>query len=450
VTPFRPAGSTGVRSEGISAQLRGAGAIGSRYYGTNIGPLFEADNMLPASLLHRYLTNAPGIERFPVVTLSPAGSAVFWLTVTTDGIAPGLYQARVSTGRGPGLLLDVTVPDVTLPHPRVYLHTWSATTGMFPFVHSDRRDREIAYKQSLGVTVWNGFPTEDTEAAAARVTGKGTMIYDVWGIGDYGHKLYGGAIDPAKLTAEDEKAIADMIHGHVEQATTLGLSYGDWYAQLTDEPGRGNSAAFGALARLIRKADPKVRIYCNPSFWEGSGCAPDDPVFDSLSSWYNEVVDISVPIFLLLDDRPKSFTLFNHPREFNAYYNVSTQAAKSERAEQCEYYRRQAWDAFRRGWNGWGFYSYFAPRGNPWNDFDTDWYSGEDLPDYEMVYPGPRGPIATRQSEAVREGWEDYCLLTLLREQGKQKLLTEILAAYTANTATPAALRERALQAAAQ
>ncbi len=55
-----------------------------------------------------------------------------------------------------------------------------------------------------------------------------------------------------------------------------------------------------------------------------------------------------------------------------AFYYVCTQSAKSERAAQVEVYRRMAWDAFARGWNGWGFYSYFGPRGNPWNDFDAD------------------------------------------------------------------------------
>jgi len=44
---------------------------------------------------------------------------------------------------------------------------------------------------------------------------------------------------------------------------------------------------------------------------------------------------------------------------------------------------------------------------------------------------GPQGPVPTRQSGAVREGWEDYCLLTLLRQQGKQKELEAILKAYT-------------------
>jgi hypothetical protein len=100
-----------------------------------------------------------------------------------------------------------------------------------------------------------------------------------------------------------------------------------------------------------------------------------------------------------------------------------------------------AWQAFSRGMNGWGFYAYYAPRDNPWNDLD----GAENLPDYTMVYPGPRGPIPTRQSESLREGWEDYRLLTLLKERGRTAELAAILKAYAAGQ-PPHILRLQALR----
>ena len=445
LSPFRTA--SGAPAPTLTGQVRVAGAVGSRYYGTNLGPLFASDNLLPPGLMQRYLTNGAGIAEFPKLTLSRAGSAVLWVSVTSANVRPGEYVARLSCQGDPSVLLRVRVLDVTLPKPRVWLQTWSGVTSMFPFRLADRDQREVAYKQSLGVTVWNGFPEQGTLAALARQPGR--TFHHVWGIGDYGHKLYGGAMDPAKLTADDERQIAETIRGHAKQARDLGLSYDDWYVELTDEPGQGNSAAFGALCRLIRKADPKVRIYCNPSFWVGNGCLPDAPVFAALSPWYRDCVDVSCPIYLLLRDRPQCLALFDAPRQVRGFYNVCTQSAKSERAEQVQLYRQMAWDAFSRGWNGWGFYSYYAPRGNPWNDFDADWYSGEDLPDYEMVYPGPRGPIATRQSEAVREGWEDYCLLTLLKSRGKTREVQALLAGHAAGRPLTE-LRLRALQVAAR
>lgn len=446
LSPFRPEGSVSGEAQAVVGELRVAGAIASRYYGVNIGPLFSADNLLPPGLMRRYLTNGPGIADFPHLTLSRAGSAVLWISVSARDARPGRYVARMTCTGGPSVLLRVEVVDVTLPRPRVWLQTWSGATGQFPFVHEGRDRREVAYKTSLGVTVWNGWPEPGSQAALAHESGR--TFFHIWGIGDYGHRLYGGGIDPDRLTAEDAANIAKMIHDHVAKARSLGLSYDDWYVELTDEPGKGNSAAYGALCRLIRQADPRVRIYCNPSFWVGNGCLPDEDVYTSLSPWYNECVDVSSPIYLLLYERPKCMTLFGAPRLVRAFYNVCTQSAKSERAAQVQIYRRMAWEAFSYGWNGWGFYSYYAPRGNPWNDFDAEWYTGEDLPDYQMVYPGPYGPVPTRQSEDVREGWEDYCLLTLLQEQGQETVVKTLLADFAAG-GDPAELRARALRAAA-
>ena len=430
---------------GVRGELRAAGAIGSRHFGVNVGPLLAADNKPGRSLLRRYLTNAASIEDFPRLTLAPAGSAVLWLSVTTDGAAPGVYRARLSFAKNAAVTVQVEVLDVVLPKPFVWLQTWSDTTGMFPFVYGDRMEREVAYKQALGVTVWNGLPTPGTAAALARRRGK--TLYQVYGLPqDYINKGYNNQIKPADLNAKDEAAVAEHVRALVKQTRALGLNYDDWYAELWDEPGRPNALLFGALARIVKKADPKVRVYSNPCFWEGNGVVDDGALHAALAPWYRNVVDVSVPLSLLVrGDHPKMYPAFTAPRFINAAYDVSTQSAKSEQASEIVRYRRMAWDAFRRGANGWGFYSYFAPRGDPWNDSDGGLH--ENMPDYLMVYPGPRGPVPTRQSESVREGWEDYRLLTLLRQRGLSAELSALLKGYTAGQ-SPETLRLRALRAA--
>ena len=446
LSPFRRAGGIAEGEVGIRGQLRVAGAIGSRHYGVNIGPLLQEDNLLGASLMKRYLTNGAGIRDFPRITLLPAGSAVLWLSVTSNGAEPGEYETRLACKGGPAVIVRAEVLDVTLPRPFVWLNTWSGCTSQFPFVYGEREEGEVAYKQSLGVTVWNGFPTPGSQAVLAREHGR--TIHHRYALpSKYVHDGYANRIKPDELSDEDERAIAEHVRSLVREATELGLSYDDWYGELWDEPGQANGPLYGALAALVRKADPRVRIYCNPCFWVGNGVLGDDEVHAALSPWYREHIDISVPLYLLLNDRPRSWELFDAPRFVRAFYTVSTQSAKSERAAQVQLYRRQAWDAFRRGWNGWGFYSYYAPRGNPWNDTDKSWI--EDRPDYLMVYPGPRGPLGTRQSEAVREGWEDFCLLTLLRECGAQAEVTTLLEAYESGE-PPGELRLRALRAAAE
>ena len=55
------------------------------------------------------------------------------------------------------------------------------------------------------------------------------------------------------------------------------------------------------------------------------------------------------------------------------------------------------------------------------------------------------GPVPTRQSEAIREGWQDYCLLTLLKQRASKSDLAASLQAY--KTGTPMeTLRLRALR----
>ena len=83
-----------------------------------------------------------------------------------------------------------------------------------------------------------------------------------------------------------------------------------------------------------------------------------------------------------------------------------------------------AWTAFAHGLNGWAYYSYYTG-GHPWS-----YSAGRSLGfDYQLVFPGPNGPIITPIYETMREGWEDYRLLTALRQQGKEILIQELLEA---------------------
>ena len=60
-----------------------------------------------------------------------------------------------------------------------------------------------------------------------------------------------------------------------------------------------------------------------------------------------------------------------------------------------------------------------------------------------------RGPVATRQSESVREGWEDYRLLTLLKQRGMNETVAAVLHGYAEGESLEV-LRARALRAAAE
>jgi hypothetical protein len=450
LSAFRAVNGSAAGASRIKASLRIAGAINSRNHGPVIGPLFEADNKPGASLLRRYLTNTEGIKDFPRLTLTPAGSAVLWLSVTSDGAPPGVYQAQLSFSGAGGATssvpIRVQVLGVTLPDPFVYINTWDHATGQFPFVYADRQAREVAHKQSIGMSVWHQLPSPGTDAELARQNDRahgriGKQMYHISVLPyDTINRGFNNQLKPADLTDKDRAAIAESVRAVVKQAKDLGLGYNDWYAEMWDEPGRGNAELYGVLARLVKQTDPKINIYMNPIFWEGNAPAPDDIIAPLLSPFYREVINVSVPHEILMRGYPRSQPLFDATRLVNATYRVSTHGDKDERAPVS--YQNQAWDAFGRGYNGWGFYSYYSPEGDPWNDFD----SGN--PDYIMVYPGPRGPIPSRTSESVREGWEQYRLLSLLKQQGRTAELAALLKDYAGGEA-PDKLRTRALMLAA-
>lgn len=76
--------------------------------------------------------------------------------------------------------------------------------------------------------------------------------------------------------------------------------------------------------------------------------------------------------------------------------------------------------------NGFAYYCYYAPRGNPW-DIRT-WGSLDYR--YQMVFPLENDVAVTPIYETMREAWEDYRLLTALRDAGRDGLLADLLAEY--------------------
>lgn len=446
LSPFHREGEDAPQAA-VRGSVRAGGAIASRNYGVGIGPLFAAQDLLDQHLMRSYLTNGYGIARFPELVLSKAGAAVIWLEVETTGAEPGVYEATLSAGDGVALPVRVTVLEVTLPEERPFVHSWSSTTAMFPFEPTDRLEREVAYKQALGISVWKGLPEPGTVNALARERGH-AVFYDHVVPHKYVDGGWSRRMQASSLVPEDAQAIGQYVRDFAGRAEALRLGYDDWFGELWDEPGARNAELFGALARLVRKADPRVRIYCNPCFWGGGGVAEDAVVYEALKDWYREVVDVSVPLTLLLKHE-QSYALFDSERTVNAFYQVVSQHAKSERARHVQYYRKQPWEALVRGWDGWGYYSYHRPRGSAWDDLDRDLRNNEDTADYQVVYPGPRGPIPTRQSEAMRQGFEDYRLVRLLQSQGQSAAVEQLFADYKAN-ADLDTLHERALRLAAE
>lgn len=415
--------SDGKPAPGIRGKLRAAGAIPSSIFGVVIGPLFEPDNIPALNVLKRYTTNTEGIHGFPNLNVPGMTSAILWLSVTTDGVEPGVYEADLSCSepKTEPLTILAEVLDVTLPESFAWVVSYSTYTRMFPFEYGDRLEREAAYRSDIGLNVYHGFPEPGTVMEAAR---------------KHGNAVYGVICAPDKyrkmdLTDQEIHEIEAGVKQTVKRARELGLSYDEWYIELWDEPTKEALEAYENICEIMHRVDPNVRIYCNPMSYE-------------IGKWYNKHIAVSCPKFSpRWVDGPEAKALFHQPRWTNGYYVVATNSAKGERTYVLERYRRFAWESMSRGWNGWGWFAYYQSVGDPWNDFDSE------CPDFLVAYPGPRGPIPTRHSEVAREAYEDYCLIDLLRQQGKTREVERLMEAYKDGVPLTD-LRLRALRAAAR
>lgn len=192
----------------------------------------------------------------------------------------------------------------------------------------------------------------------------------------------------------------DHVTGVVEQFKQAGAAYTDWVGELWDECGEANAPLAATAAKWVKEVDPKVQIYLNPSFPKITGFSTMSAVADCFvpfwGNWFKEPV--------------QEWQAEIKPGRINAFYGVQGANRSELHEELVGHYRVMPWQAFKLGLQGWGFYSYYSPRGDPYTDYDPP---GSET-DYSVVYPGPHGPVPSRQAEAMRDGWEDYRLLTLL------------------------------------
>lgn len=429
-----------------------AGAIWTKRWGQTLRPLFSSENKLGGGQMEKYLTNGSVIKDFPTLHLPPHGTALLWITVNTDNADPGDYIATLKAGEN-NIPIHLKVLSVTLPQPDSWVRFWGNKPASSRNLWSSDEElqKEITYQQSMGANVWSGWPEKGSYQEVARQLAKerGLQNYFIIGISpEIRDAGYLGKLDPAKFDEEFKQKVKTEIQQMVQTAQQLGLNYKDWSVELWDEPNSKNMPAWTAIAKLIREADPRVRIYMNPLFWTRQGdnrygFATDAGQVNSLKNWYNELVDISMPILGQVNSKeyPQANAKFyNHlPRAVRGYYIHPNPG------------RMLSWEAAMRDFNGWGFYAYYVPSKDAWNDFDSPAYAGFD---YEIVYPGPAGFVPTIESESMRESWDDYRLLTLLKQQGKTAEVTDILRQYQSGVIdlpadeTPADRDDRSIKAA--
>ena len=408
-------------------------------------PFFSPDAKPAPNFARRYLANPDQVVGFPgAIPLGPGEGCVVMLRLMTAAAAPG---ARCGEMRAGETVSPVTIEicDIVLPDPPTWIFAWGGYTSQFPFESRTRFEMDARRMAELGVSADQYLPEEGTKSRIFESLRRNAfhVSFGWCHSGTFGSVYC--ATNGQRLTAAQVAHIENGAHRVVERARALGLDPSRYAVDLPDEPGRRNAAIVGEMARAVKEAEPSLQVFIDPCFWEGGGFPPEQSILDCLKPYYNEIVDVSVPIRNLV--RPTNALtkeLWTAKRRVNAQYiHPAARAGRSI-----------AWSSFENGMDGFAYYCYYSPRGNPW-DIRT-WRELNYA--YQMVFPLENDVAITPIYETMREAWEDYRLLTALRETGKTDLLAELVASYAGatdyadienipNRSNFQALRDKALEA---
>lgn len=432
----------------LQAEWMVLGVMQSRWYGEAAGPLLNAEHTIGKSNLYRYVANAPVFAALPEICLPAGGSCLFWIRLTCgENAASGRYTLAMRAGTAVKTITAEVLP-LTLPQVHTGIMLWGDFTSMYPFSYADRARREVAYRRTLGVNIYDGWPEPGTPARVAFEEDP-TSQFGIFALGDYAHRIYNNQIRPEDVTAEVEEDVRLLLSGCVRKAEEIGIGFDRWFLEMPDEPGSHNMAAVRTFVELCKRIEPRIRIYVNPACWTGfenDGVESDETLVKLLDGWYDTQVDISVPLALNLEDRPNAMRYFRTKREFNGQYWVAGQHMNADRGALVSLPRACAWDSISRDLNFWGFYSYYCPRLNSWDNAVRPYENVDGTINYQCVYGGVNGPIPTRASEAIREGHQDYRIMQLLREKAPGAYRT-LQQQYLSGDYTFEGLREAALEA---
>ena len=372
-------------------------------------PFFGAESK-PSGILSRYVANREQVLGFPsAVPLRPGEAVVVMLRLKTDGTEPGKREGVLSAGAA-RMPIAVEVVDLTLPDTSAWVYAWGPFTSQFPFESKTRFERDVRAVADLGVTQWQ-IPTKGSKyELAMKMCPHGWFMSHISGWSLF-NAVY--CCKLKELTDDNRKHLDDHTGRELEKAAKMGIPAERVVFDLPDEPGAGNARAAGELAKYVKSKHPEVSIFCNPCFWGSRGFADAATMTNCLAPWYNEAIDISVPYRAHLEDKVRREELFTKPRRVNAQY--AHPAARAGRSI--------AWSSFRYGMDGYAWWAYYSPTGNPWDIRTWGMFGYEAL----NALPLENGVAVGPAYEEMREAWEDWRLLTALKEAGKTELLASLL-----------------------
>ncbi len=379
--------------------------------GSEAVTLFEAVDV-HTEMRFRSADALPRLNSANLLEVPAWGARQLWINVNTQALGPGDWTGSVKL-RSLDLVpleaacaLDVKVWNTKLPEKQALRNCgWGyVESSLLKDFPEEALKDQIAHGTNVFVSTYH--PKAQFDADGKLVGEIDFAEHDAYVKRYAPHGIilfcgYQGALQgPAPVESEIyAKAHIVWLQEWVKHLADLGVGYDGFALYPVDEPGLSNGlvAIYLRMAKLAREADPKILLYT-------------DPVQNITVDELNEMmpyVDIWCPNRAGLIINPASAEKLNIILKSGKPVWMYECFANAKHQSPIGYYRTQAWLAWRHGITGIGFWTYCTSPDNPW-------FVAPARSEYMLVYPGD-GVVSSKRWEAVRDGIEDYSVLTALR-----------------------------------
>lgn len=380
-------------------RLRVVGFVHQTPYGWIMDPIFDHPERIHSEW-RKWIRNLENIRQFPLVTATNEDPVVIWITVETRGLRPGRYEGNLIIQRADGKIASeqkipifLRVQPVALPVDNP-LYCWA----------------------------WQWIPKDPTQYEAAR------LFYD-YGINtthldkdmeicqQAGFRFFVFVFEPSwKGQAPEEVPAADVdkrLREIQQMIAKLRLRPEQWALYIFDEPSDKTTPQLVKWAEHIRQKWPQARFLFNPVWGPGprnewgsvegtiKPFMPYANIWIPYSHWlWDDVASLSVP-------------LMKQAEQCWLYEIVNFPYTRQPKSGRC-LLRLLPWLAWKYGLQGACFYSLNAISQIPYMDDPKG-------KEYAASYYG----VPARSLEALREGFQEYKRMLLLRQLGAEEAMLQ-------------------------
>lgn len=354
---------------------------------------------------------------------APAGMTIkLWLTVDSSKLAPGTHRGSLvvsGAGQETRVPFSVYVSPIRMNQPRFSLTMWDYCCGSgylgitpanMPSAISLMRSHFVDSPWAMNVL---SAPSASSFAPDGRMTTTPAFTsLNQWVAAWSGARHY-FAVSPitgrfagsAMGSPEFESRVGEWAKALAADAQTLGLGPKQLGLLLQDEPDETKAVLVVACAKAIRSSGAGIAIFqdidlVNPS--------PEGTLVQALEL-SDYICPNSVQYYLSNAGTQAMYERLRSEGKSLWFYRT---AGPTKTFDPYRYYRLTAWDCFRHGATGMGFWSFGDTGGSvsSWNE-----YTAVGTP-YSPVFLSPDSVTNGVHWDAAREGVEDYEYLAMLRD----------------------------------